>query len=377
MWCSFGEHSRKVDSMKQHMTASSLFILTVSGIIGSLTGCSPEQTFAGPPASTVVPQGGTSAAESSATGTGGLSYPASGGTSASNSSAPSQGGNNATGGANSVGGVTATGGNNATGGNSSAATGGRTGATGGKTGATGGKTGATGGTKAATGGDTSGANPTGGNAATGGASPVTTTAANASCTLAGAIAVTSATTGLVTDGTCSGYAYTYATKSTFDTTGTATITPCTGTACATVGTFADTDKLCATAGSVGGSSDYKDVAGIGFNLNQSGATIGTMAITGTGLQISFTAGTKPGVLRAQIANSAGTNYCFDISASTSPVKIPWASFNTECWTSPDTNAKAFDGTSPIQSVQLIVPDPGTGKTAYTFANLCLTGVATY
>jgi len=362
--------------MKQPMTASSLFILTVSGIIGSLAGCSPEQTNAAPPVNTAVPQGGSTTTDSNATGTGGLSYPATGGTSASNSSAPSQGGNNATGGANAAGGAPATGGT------SSAATGGRIGTTGGapttggRTGATGGTKAATGGTKAATGGTTSVANPTGGSDATGGA-PVTTTSAAGSCTLAGAIAVTSATTGLVTDGTCSGYAYAYATASTKDTTGTATITPCTGTACATVGTFADADKLCATAGSVGGSSDYGDVAGIGFNLNQSGATIGTMSITGTGLQISFTAGTKPGVLRAQIANSAGTNYCFDISLSTSPVKIPWASFNTECWTGPDANAKAFDGTSPIKSVQLIVPDPGTGKAADTFANLCLTGVATY
>ena len=355
--------------MKQPMTASSLFILTVSGIIGSLAGCSPEQTNAAPPVNTAVPQGGSTTTDSNATGTGGLSYPATGGTSASNSSAPSQGGNNATGGANAAGGAPATGGT------SSAATGGRIGTTGGAP-TTGGRTGATGGTKAATGGTTSVANPTGGSDATGGA-PVTTTSAAGSCTLAGAIAVTSATTGLVTDGTCSGYAYAYATASTKDTTGTATITPCTGTACATVGTFADADKLCATAGSVGGSSDYGDVAGIGFNLNQSGATIGTMSITGTGLQISFTAGTKPGVLRAQIANSAGTNYCFDISLSTSPVKIPWASFNTECWTGPDANAKAFDGTSPIKSVQLIVPDPGTGKAADTFANLCLTGVATY
>jgi hypothetical protein len=336
--------------MKQPMTASSLFFLTVSGIIGSLVGCSPEQTYSAPPVSTAPAQGGTSAADSS---TGGQGSPSAGGTSASSSSAPSQGGNVATGGAGSVGGVT---GNNATGG--SDATGGKTGATGGKTGATGGKTGATGGKTSATGGKTSATGgaatggdgsvtDTGGNAGTGGATAAVTTASATTCTFdsSGTLAVTSK---YVAAGTCGGYAYTYAN-------GTATIAPaCTSTGCTPE---LDAAKICAS-GEVPPSATYANTAGIGFSIFQSRTGDPTpLKLTGTNLVVNITNNATSSTLRVQLTqDTTGTldAFCYDISGKTGAITIPLSSFNTKCYDSPP-DGTALTAAKGVYAIEINAP----------------------
>jgi len=363
--------------MKQHMTASSLFILTVSGIIGSLVGCSPEQKVSTPPAST-APQGGTSTADSSSTSTGGQGYPSTtgtGGTSASNSSAP-QGGNGSTGGANSVGGVTSTGGTSsaATGGTSSAATGGKTGATGGKTGATGGKTGATGGKTGATGGAATGgtsiANPAGGDAATGGAPPATTTtAANSGTTvtigtngkatgaMSGWASVALGSLDTITDPTCGGTAITFAAPCTTTTTWSASGVCVSGTVPVLPAAPTDADYTANWGLSVGVDS----TAPAGNGLGQSFTSV-TITVTGT----------PTTNLRAvvHIKSDAQTKtYC---AALTSGTAIPFASFATDCYNATPTGLLATSSVTNIDHISVQVSSNSTA--AITVNNLCITAI---
>ena len=363
--------------------ASSL-ILTASAVAISLQGCNPGQTLQPLPQSEV---GGNQSLGGEASTIGGGGGLPGGGATSGNGGTPGNGGTTSalpTGGAS----VTATGGTNVgnpTGGNA-AATGGYGVTTTGGAKPTGGTTSVIG----ATGGYANTA--TGGYIATetGGAPIVTATGGAASnptdCKLAASPgSFTVSGVAYVVDGTCEGYGFAFASKSGGDAAAAApSISPCTDKSGCTVTAFADTNKLCATSGTVTPSSDYGATAGIGFALNQTPTgTKGTMMPTGTGLQISFTVGTKPAVLRAQISDNAATpvSYCFDISTATSPVQIPWASFNTTCWDLKATGSKAFASTTPISQVQLIVPGDGTGAapagTTRTFTNLCLAGVSTY
>jgi hypothetical protein len=373
----------------QRMKLASSLILTASTLVLSIQGCNPGSTLQQLP-----DQGGNQggAGDTSVGGDTGV------GTNGGTTGLPP-----ATGGTTPVG--PGTGGApvvDNTGGSPMVATGGRVGGNTGGRQPTGGKAPATGGKGAATGGDNPGlptggdnaglptggsgviTNPTGGTPATGATGGAASNPTD--CKLAAAPGpLTVNGVAYVVDGTCQGYGFAFASKSSGDATATApSISPCTDKSGCTVTTFADTNKLCATSGTVPPSSDYGATAGIGFALNQTAAgTKGTMMPTGTGLQISFTVGTKPAVLRAQIGDNSATpvSYCFDISAATSPVQIAWAKFNTTCWDTTATGSKAFSTTTPISQVQLIVPGDGTGAapagTTRTFTNLCLTGVSTY
>jgi hypothetical protein len=91
--------------------------------------------------------------------------------------------------------------------------------------------------------------------------------------------------------------------------------------------------------------------GLGFGLGQisGGMANSEVAPTGTGLTIAF-ANTTPASLplRAQITDGT-TTWCYTVTA-TSPVTIPYGSFNTKCYDSPP------DGTpyamNPINAIQL-------------------------
>ena len=359
--------------MKQLKLASSL-VLTASIVAIALQGCNPGSTLAPIPNQEAGGDVGTGGGGGGAANTGG-----SGTTASTNPTTTGGYIGVATGGTPGLG----------TGGTPGLATGGYIGvATGGHIGV-----GTGGNPPSATGGNppsATGGNPpsaTGGNppSATGG-SPVTTGTGGAAsnptdCTLSASPgALTVNTDSYVADGTCGGYAFAFASIGAKAAAGSVTIAPCSdttqpGCAGATVTKFADTTKLCAT-GSVGVDPGYNSTAGFGFNMNQgpTSTTAGSMAQHGTGLQISFTAGTKPAVLRAQISNGT-TDFCYDISAKTSPVQIPWGQFNSACWDAAPAAANALPATAPIAKVQLIIPSDVTA--VRTFSALCLTGVSTY
>jgi hypothetical protein len=124
-------------------------------------------------------------------------------------------------------------------------------------------------------------------------------------------------------------------------------------------------------GSVG--ATVNDVALIGFNLSQSPGSTATANVkpTGTGVAVSFTkTGTFP--LRVQIqakAATAATRWCYTIpETATSPVTIPYAMFNTECW---EGGAGTAYAKGDIESIMLLIPGNATAATPY---EACLTGV---
>jgi hypothetical protein len=116
-------------------------------------------------------------------------------------------------------------------------------------------------------------------------------------------------------------------------------------------------------------NSYATYAGIGFNINQDsagGTATPTLTPAGTGLTITFTATTTL-PLRAQLS-AGSTNYCYSITG-TSPVTIPYGSFNTKCYDSPP-DGVAYTTTTPISAFQLQVAGASAAGT-YTIA---LTGV---
>jgi hypothetical protein len=279
--------------------------------------------------------GGSGSGNGGSTGSGGNTSSGSGGST-------SKGGNTGTGGTGAItgsGGSTSKGGNTGTGGSSTTGTGGSS---------------------------TSG---TGGSSTTGtGGSSTTGTGGSAGVSCSASFDPT--TGGWVTapaaGGTCfHGYAYNFS-----DALGT-TITPPTTN---TYGTCGTTCSLTAMGMVViaNAANSYSTYAGIGFNLGQDQAggagTPPTITPMGSGLTISFTASTGSLQLRAQISDgtSAGT-WCYTITG-TSPVTIPYSSFNTKCYDTP------VDGTAyaknPISAFQLQVAG-GAAAGSYTIA---LTGV---
>jgi hypothetical protein len=124
-------------------------------------------------------------------------------------------------------------------------------------------------------------------------------------------------------------------------------------------------------GSVG--ATVNDAALIGFNLSQSPGSTATANVTptGTGVSVSFTkAGTFP--LRVQIqakAATAVTRWCYTIpDTAASPVTIPYAMFNTECWEGGQGTAYAK---GQIEAIMLLIPGNATAATTF---DACLTGV---
>jgi hypothetical protein len=113
---------------------------------------------------------------------------------------------------------------------------------------------------------------------------------------------------------------------------------------------------------------YSGVVFLGFNLAQNiDSTTSTMVSpTGTGLTVSFSATTATLPLRVQLSTASGTFWCYTVTG-TSPVTIPYASFNTACW---DNSGTAY-GKQPIQNIELVVPG---GATATSGVSVTLLGV---
>ncbi len=165
------------------------------------------------------------------------------------------------------------------------------------------------------------------------------------------------------NGTCwNGYAYNFA-----DALGT-TITPPTSMTYASCTTTCPLTAM-GTVAAANAANSYATYAGIGFNINQTqgsgSGTPPTLTPAGSGLTISFTATTSL-ALRAQISDGT-TNWCYAITG-TSPVTIPYGSFNTKCYDTP-ADGVAY-AKNPISAFQLQVPGGATAG-AYTIA---LTGV---
>ena len=379
--------------MKQLNLASSL-ILTASAFAISMQGCSPSTTLQTPPA-----DGGSNAA-GTATTLGGNGGAGNGGTSSS-----ATGGNTGSGAATATGGTPSlnTGGTPglSTGGSPPLATGGHVATN------TGGSPPVSTGGHVAT--NTGGSPPlaTGGYVATntGGSPPVATGGAVAtstggaettvptSCTFGTALTVTDtngyvSTAATATAGVCGGYGYAW-TSACGGTGTTPTINPCNSsditkcpTSTTTVTAFPTGAGLCTT-GSAPICSDYSETLGFGFNLDQvSGASAaGTIAQTGTGLAITISATKWPAALRVQVSDNTtptAVTYCDDISAKATgttavTVQIPWSSFNTTCWA--PTTGTTLAASTLVTQVQLTIPSDKT--TAYSFTNLCITGVTTY
>jgi hypothetical protein len=129
--------------------------------------------------------------------------------------------------------------------------------------------------------------------------------------------------------------------------------------------------LCAS-GSVGMTADYSGTGLVGFNLNQAqGGTPLPVTPTGaTGLTINFT-NTGGSPLRVQLLGPTGDTvatdrWCSTLTATTGPVTIPWAMFNTQCW---EGGMGTVYAKQPIKAIQLVVP--GSNTAAIPF-NMCIT-----
>jgi hypothetical protein len=69
----------------------------------------------------------------------------------------------------------------------------------------------------------------------------------------------------------------------------------------------------------------------------------------------------------QLSASSAVSYCYtltaaDIASAATGVTIPLASFKTECWDA--ATAVAYNGTTPIEAIQVVVP--GAMAAAKTF-----------
>lgn len=215
----------------------------------------------------------------------------------------------------------------------------------------GGKGSGTAGTTSSSGGSTvgtAGTTTAGGTTAAGGTGTTTGGTTTGTCapyagTLAKDSAIFTAGFGKSTMGTWSGYGYTYKY-------GTATIAPGMGNGC-----FAAA-KFCAN-GSV--PADDKSGAGLGWNIAQMmGASTTSKVAIATGVKLTF-AGITAG-MRAQLSASATVSYCYtftEAEATAGTATIAAASFKTECW---GTAGTAYDGTTPIEAIQIAVPGSTAG-----------------
>ena len=130
--------------------------------------------------------------------------------------------------------------------------------------------------------------------------------------------------------------------------------------------------LCAE-GTVVQSADSSEVAFLGFNINQppGSSTTATAKPTGTGLTVSFTkTGTFPLRVQIQAKNAtAASRWCAEITG-TSPATIPYAMFNTECWTG-GAGTAYNPAMGEIEAVLLLIPGATDADVPFS---ACLTGV---
>jgi hypothetical protein len=208
------------------------------------------------------------------------------------------------------------------------------------------------GTNSGTAGKASGGAGTGGAPATAGtgSTPTAGTGSSSTCPTpyAGALATDSAIFtsgyGQSTTGSWKGYGFTFKY-------GTATITPGNGTGCF------EAKKFCAS-GSVPASDSAG--AGLGWNLNQAQGTSTTTAVAVT-TPVKISVAGLPAGSRVQLSASATVQYCYTLTAAMTSATIPLASFKTECW---GTEGVAYDGTTPIEAIQVVIP--GAAAAAKTF-----------
>jgi hypothetical protein len=123
-------------------------------------------------------------------------------------------------------------------------------------------------------------------------------------------------------------------------------------------------------GEVGASDN--DVALIGFNVSQSpGSTMkALMKPTGKSLTVGFSKiGTFPLRVQLQAKNAEGSRWCYTVTEP-SPVTIPYASFNTECWEGGAGKAYANE---EIEAIMLLIPG-SMAATAATPYEACLTSL---
>ncbi|HEY4184913.1 MAG TPA: hypothetical protein VGP07_07565 [Polyangia bacterium] len=248
------------------------------------------------------------------------------------------------------------------GGSSTSSSGGKVGTGGATTNGSGGKVGSGGTTTTASGGATT--TGSGGKVGTGGTTTTTGSGGAVVTTSTGGTTGTTTCTpqdatmtvanGMATNGTWSGYAYTYVGSTP------ATIMPdCSTSAAACFKTAAK--QLCVS-GTVGPDSTFGASAGFGWDIG--GAATGTTkpAISpgGTGLAYNV-----PGVttsMRFQVEDAAGVDYCAAVPTANTGT-IPWGMFTQKCYNMPP--GAAFAATTKITSVQVIVPTT-SGSMAYPY-----------
>ena len=364
-----GHSSRKVIIMRQHLKASSLFILSLSGIIGYIVGCSPEQQMAIPNnVAGSASNGGAGGSSSTPSGTGGDSYPGTGGAGANTGGAGANtGGANAnTGGAGAnVGGAGVTGGAAGVTGGSKATTGGA-GVTGGSKATTGGKAGTTGGAGVTTGGasvvtptggaaTTTGgaAGPTGGAAATNSGTTVTfSSSGKATGAMSGWAYVSLGSGDSITDPTCGGTTITNAAPCN-------TSTTWTGGVCMT----GDVPALPASPTD----ADYKANWGVSIGVNAGDPDTVTLGQSFTSITFAMT-GTPSTGLRAQVTTSDGTVYCATMTPGTA---LALTSFKVSCYAATPGAALTAAGVKNITKVEVQVSSSSTDTPV---TKLCLTGI---
>ena len=285
-------------------------------------------------------------------GDGGASGDGSGGTASSSggSNGTSSGGSPA-----SSGGVTgsSSGGRVGSGGSSSTSSGGKTGSGGAKTGGT---TGTSSGGKTGSGGTTT--------SGSGGMIITSSGGTTGSMTCTKQDATMTVNNGMATNGTWSGYAYTYVGSTP------ATFSP----ACGCSGScFLTSAKQLCVSGTVGPDPNFGASAGFGWDIGgtgssgtagKSGTTTGStkpaIAPGGTGLAYNV-----PGIttsMRIQVEDAAGNDYCATVPTANTGT-IPWGMFTEKCYNMPP--GTAYTATTKITSVQIVVPTT-SGSMNYPF-----------
>lgn len=226
-----------------------------------------------------------------------------------------------------------------------------------------------------TGGATSagGSSQTGGAKATGGTSTQVggnTAAGGSTGQTGGASSVGGGTStdplgGYHVHGDWAGFAFTYAS-------GGATITPDGATG---FKTMTDKDGPYCGKGSILGTADYSSSAAVGFNTKQdkiADAPTGKITPSGTGLLVNVSNPGNSPSLRVQIedgtdptaADAAQHRWCVNISEFGKDIVIPWASFNTECWSGG--KGTAFNPTTQLAKALVFLPSDGKTTLSFDF-----------
>ncbi|HEY7373442.1 MAG TPA: hypothetical protein VIF57_14880 [Polyangia bacterium] len=159
--------------------------------------------------------------------------------------------------------------------------------------------------------------------------------------------------GYVTAGAWKGYAWTAT-----DGVSSTTISPANFSTVAAGGQLVSNGGQLCVSGTVAGTSDYSAVAILGISINQAqGMPAPTPSTwTPTGQMIAYSI-TNPGgsPLRVQLQAAGGDTdatkrWCKNVNGN---LGTPyWFDFNTKCW---DGTGTYYDGTTPLQSVMVLVP----------------------